>query len=100
MAGGEIMLITQVKTYIEIRQTLGYKLRETKRELNLFAKFMEQRKENHINTVNAFAWANLAPSPYARERRMRHIVQLANYLSTIMQGHFRISILQKKLKNF
>lgn len=87
MAGGEIMLTTQVKTYIEIRQTLGYKLRETKRELNLFAKFMEQRKENHITSVNASAWANLASSPNGRERRMRHVVQLGHYLRLEDSSH-------------
>jgi integrase/recombinase XerD len=80
MAGGKIMLTSQVKTYIELRQTLGYKLRETKRELDTYSKFLESKGQFRITTVNASEWANLAPSPYARERRMRHIVQLAQYL--------------------
>jgi integrase/recombinase XerD len=74
------MITTQIKKYIEIRQTLGYKLRETKRELNTYSKFLESRAEFRITSTNASDWANQAPSPYARERRMRHVVQLAEYL--------------------
>ena len=74
------MLVDGINHYIELRQSLGYKLREQKLVLHSFAKFLEKCGETHITSKNAEAWSNLAPSPYARDRRMRHIVMLARFL--------------------
>jgi integrase/recombinase XerD len=80
MAGGGVMLMEHVDRYIALRQALGYKMREHKRELRGFARLAQSRGDTHVTIANATAWANMAPSPYARSSRMQRVIQLARFL--------------------
>ena len=69
MAGGDVMLITQVKRYVSLRQALGFKLHEASSHLYAFARFAAERGETRIRAETAVAWAAEANSPNARRWR-------------------------------
>ncbi len=81
------MLIDGYNRYITLRQSLGYKVRDEKRQLKIFTNFLTSRSETHITSENAAEWANLALSPYARDRRMHLIVLLAKFLKAEDSRH-------------
>jgi hypothetical protein len=55
------MLTAHVERYISLRQTLGFKLRNTARRLQAFARFATARNDTHIRASTAVAWAAEAP---------------------------------------
>ena len=81
------MLSQSVERYLALRHSLGYKLRDLKRELRTFARFSELRGDSHVRTVTATDWANKAPSPYARSRRMRHVILFARFINAEDSAH-------------
>lgn len=74
------MLKDHVERYLELHHSLGYKFRDTKRELRSFAKLAQSRGESYVSAVTSAIWADQAPSPYARSTRMRRVVQFAKFL--------------------
>lgn len=74
------MLAEQVERYLSLRATLGYKLRETRRELRAFANLANARGEEVVTLRTASAWADAAPSAYARSNRMRKIILFAKFM--------------------
>ena len=81
------MLIEDVERYISIRQCLGYKLHDQKRELRQFAALAAQNDDTHVTMASATAWADRAPSPYSRSVRMRRIIQFARFLHAEDNAH-------------
>jgi integrase/recombinase XerD len=81
------MLSQSAERYIELRHSLGYKLRDLKRELRAFARFSELRGDSHVRTITATDWANKAPSPYSRSRRMRHVILFARFIKAEDGAH-------------
>ena len=71
MARGILMLTDHVERYLSLRQTLGYKLRNTLRNLRAFASFAAQRGDTHVRTSTAVAWATRG----ARARLMKIAVE-------------------------
>ena len=51
------MLIAHVERYISLRQTLGYKLRNTSRNLRAFARFAAAEGDTHVRISTAMEWA-------------------------------------------
>ena len=74
------MLIAHVERYLSLRQTLGYKLRETSANLRAFAKFANHRGDTLVRASTAVDWATEAPSPHARHVRLRNVAHLARFL--------------------
>ncbi|MCT4642762.1 MAG: tyrosine-type recombinase/integrase [Bacteriovoracaceae bacterium] len=74
------MLREQFKSYIELRRSLGNKLKDTERQLGLFVDYLEKRGEKYITNQNASAWSNMSSSSYAKDIRMLRVIQLAKYL--------------------
>ena len=81
------MLNEHVERYLALRNTLGYKLRDTRRELRAFASLAQTRDEAFITTQAASTWADLAPSAYARSNRMRKIILFAKFLHAEDERH-------------
>ncbi len=74
------MLIAHVERYLSLRQTLGYKLRETSANLRAFARFAAHRGDTLVRASTAVDWATEAPSPHARHIRLRNVAHLARFL--------------------
>ena len=81
------MLTAHIERYVALRQTLGFKLRDTARHLRGFARFAAARGDTHIRTSTAVAWAAEAPSPGARHVRLRDVVHLARFLHAEDAAH-------------
>lgn len=87
MADGAVMLTTHVERYIALRQTVGFRLRNTARHLRAFARFATAIGDTHIRSSTAVAWATAAPSPGARHSRLRDVVHLARFLHAEVPAH-------------
>ena len=81
------MLIDHMDRYIALRQSLGFKLRDTARHLKAFARFAVAKGDTHIRTATAVAWATEAPSPSARHIRLRDVIHLARFLRAEDAAH-------------
>ena len=74
------MLTEDIHRYIALRRSLGYKLKETARNLASFGHFAEARGERHVRTATAVAWAAGASTPDTRYRRVTDVIRLAAFL--------------------
>jgi integrase len=74
------MLAAHVERYLVLRQTLGYKLRNTSGNLRAFARFAASRGDLHVRTSTALEWATEGISPYNRHIRLRDVGLLARFL--------------------
>jgi integrase/recombinase XerD len=72
-----------VRDYLDMRRSLGFKLREAGKELIDFVKFLEQRKASYITQASALAWAqqpsNVQPAYWAH--RLSSVRGFARYRS-------------------
>jgi integrase/recombinase XerD len=80
MAWGVEMLTADVERYLQLRQTLGFKLRDASRQLRAFAHFAVVRGDSHLLESTAMVWATEAPSPNARHIRLGRVIHLARFL--------------------
>lgn len=77
------MLNDDVRRYIKLRRSLGYKLAKAERHLNAFARFADLRGEAYIRTPSVIAWLEAAShTPGGRGRRLRDIILFARFLHT------------------
>jgi integrase/recombinase XerD len=74
------MLTGHVERYLSLRQTLGYKLRNTLGNLRAFASFAVERGDTHVRVSTAVDWATEGISPYNRHIRLRDVALLARFL--------------------
>jgi integrase len=81
------MLIEDVRRYIALRHSLGFKLKQTAKLLEAFAQFAEARGERHVRTRTAIAWAQAASTPDTRYRRMTDVIRLARFLHAEDSNH-------------
>ena len=81
------MLAPQVERYLSLRRNLGYKLRNTARNLRAYARLADERGDSHIRASSAVAFAETAPSPYARNIRMSQVAKLARFLHAEDAAH-------------
>ena len=87
MAGGYIMISTDVKKYLALRRALGFKLSDLGRRLEAYAQFAEAHGDSFVVTTSAIRWAALAPSPHSRHIRLRDVIRLAFYLKAENDCH-------------
>lgn len=81
------MLTAHVERYISLRQALGFKLRNVARHLRAFAHYAKARGDTRIRSSTAVDWAAQAPSPGARQERLRHVANLARFLHAEDPAH-------------
>jgi len=81
------MLTVDVERYVRLRQVLGFRLRDTSRELRAFAQFATAKGETHLREATAVAWALAAPSPNARYIRLQRVRHLARFLRAEDPAH-------------
>jgi len=81
------MLTAHVERYISLRQALGFKLRDVGQHLRAFARYAEARGDASIRSSTAVDWAAQAPSPGARQVRLRHVASLARFLRAEDPAH-------------
>jgi integrase len=81
------MLITAINRYLSLRQTLGFKLRDTARFLRAFGRYAEARGDTHVRADTALEWAETAPTPHSRHIHLRDVVKLARFLAAEDAGH-------------
>lgn len=74
------MLTEDIDRYIALRRSLGFKLKETAKNLASFGRFVEAKAERHIRTATAVAWAEGASTPDTRYRRITDVIRLAAFL--------------------
>jgi len=75
------MLNDHVERYLALRRTLGYKLLNTGRNLEAFARFARDKGDTHIRAATAVQWATQASTPHARSVRLHDVVLLARFLN-------------------
>jgi integrase len=81
------MLSDDVERYVELRRTLGFKLRKPLRHLQSFARFATDRGETYISAATALEWAAMAPTPSTRNRRLGDVVRFARFLRAENAAH-------------
>ena len=81
------MLIEEINRYIALRRSLGFKLKETAKNLAWFGQFVEARGERHVRTATAVAWAEGASTPDTRYRRITDVIRLATFLHAEDAAH-------------
>lgn len=73
-------MMASVETYLAVRRAVGFTLSNTEYLLRSFAEFATDRKETHIRTATAIAWASQAKSVAQRHTRHQTICRFAQYL--------------------
>lgn len=73
-------MMASVETYLAVRRAVGFTLSNTEYLLRSFADFAAHRKETHIRTATAIAWASQAKSVAQRHTRHQTICRFAQYL--------------------
>jgi hypothetical protein len=66
MAGGDVMLMHAVDSYLAVRRAAGFALSSIEGYLRQFARFADACGETHVVARTASAWAALAPSEAQR----------------------------------
>ena len=74
------MLSDHVERYLTLRRTVGYKLLNTGRNLQAFARFASDKGDTHVRAATAVQWAAQASTPHARSVRLHDVVLLARFL--------------------
>ena len=80
VAAGDVMLSDHVERYLTLRRTIGYKLLDTGRHLQAFARFASDKGDTHVRAATAVEWAAQASSPLMRHVRLHDVVLLARFL--------------------
>lgn len=74
------MLTEAVESYLAVRRSLGFKLRDAGLMLESFARYSSGRGKDYICAVTALAWAGLASSVPQRARRLGVVIRFARYI--------------------
>jgi integrase len=81
------MLTDEVERYLELRWSLGFKLRHTARNLRRFARFAGDKGDTHLKAVTAVEWAATASTPRQRSYWLSYTVRLARFLHAEDPAH-------------
>jgi integrase len=71
------MLSHDIKRYVDLKRTMGFKFRTQHSLLKLFGKFATERGDHIVLTQSAIDWAGLAPSPPQRHNRLATVRRFA-----------------------
>ena len=75
------MLSDDAERYIELRRTLGFKLRKPSRHLQSFARFATEKGESYVSAATALEWATIAPTRCTRHRRLGDVVRFCAFFA-------------------
>ena len=82
------MLNAAVDSYLAIRRTLGFRLRDTETILRDFAAFAAAKEDTHVCTRTVLEWIRTANgSPLRSCVRLRTVIRFARYLHAEDQRH-------------
>jgi integrase/recombinase XerD len=73
-------MIAAVESYLVVRRAAGFTLSNTEYLLRSFAGFAVERKQAHVRTATAIAWASRAKSVAQRHTRYQTICRFTQYL--------------------
>jgi len=73
-------MISIVERYLAVRRATGFELMNTEYLLRSFARWAAQRRESHIRSESAIAWASQTASVAQRDARLKTICLFARYL--------------------
>ncbi len=73
-------MIRAVERYLAVRHAAGFALANAAYLLRSFARFAEARRETHVRTLTAIAWANQSDSVAQRDERLKSVCRCARYL--------------------
>jgi integrase len=71
------MLSYDIKRYVDLKRTMGFKFRTQHSLLKLFGEFAIERGDRVVITQSAIEWAGLAPSPPQRHNRLATVRRFA-----------------------
>ena len=80
-------MIDAAESYLAVRHTAGFELKNTAYLLRSFVRFAAERRERHIRTVMAIDWASQGRSVAQRTERLKTICRFARYLCTEDNRH-------------
>jgi integrase len=82
------MLTDDADRYIELRRSLGFKLKKTARHLTAFARYAVDRGDTHVRRETAIAWAAAVSStPRSHQRLLQEIALFARFLHAEDRAH-------------
>ena len=81
------MLSDHVERYLTLRRSLGYKLLNTGRNLQAFARFASDKGDTHVRADTVVQWAAQASTPHARSVRLHDVVLLGHFLNAEDTSH-------------
>jgi integrase/recombinase XerD len=87
MAGGEVMLIQAVESYIGVRRATGFAFRSEGSLLKSFAAFSDAVGKQYVSSDTAIEWAGSARSLSQRARRLGQVIRFARYIRVEDQHH-------------
>lgn len=73
------MLTEHADTYLAVRRSVGFKLREDEILLRSYLHFAERSGDDHVRNETVLKWAAASSSPFQRERRLRVIRRFAEH---------------------
>ena len=73
------MLMQLVDYYLTVRRAAGFKLKDDEQYLKSFAKYAEEKDEQHIIAQTAVTWAGLSQSIPQRSTRLKAIIRFAQF---------------------
>jgi len=71
------MLNHDIKRYVDLKRTIGFKFHTQYSLLKLFGKFVSERGDRVVLSQSAIEWAGLAPSPPQRHNRLATVRRFA-----------------------
>src|SRR5262249_16585736 len=81
LAGGTIMLMQAVDTYLAMRRAVGFALDHTEGYLRNFARFALARGDTHIVATTAVDWAARTTSEAQRHNRLHTVIRFARFMA-------------------
>src|SRR5260370_2567067 len=80
LAGGAVMLVRAVQSYLSLRRATGFSLTKAGRHLKCFAAYSDAKGQRYVNSQIAIEWARQARSVYARARRLGSVPRFARFM--------------------
>ena len=81
------MLTQAVESYLGVRRSCGFELRETGKYLRSFAAYSDARGKSYVRAETAIQWAGLARSASEGARRLGQVIRFARYMRAEDQHH-------------
>jgi integrase/recombinase XerD len=81
------MLADAVQSYLSMRRSVGFAIRQASSRLESFAAYSDAREQHYVHAQTAIAWAAQGQSVPQRARRLGDVIRLARYLKAEDDHH-------------